>query len=157
MPPEVSAFPKLRKVKSSLDKHNQLIFEARHEIALLEIARDDLKGLAGLTRKKGLDSKIGRKSEEIRSLKAGLSGIVRQHGFATVQYRTSTPHSILHSVPLTHISKNVTSGLRPTERKPLQKLKPCTGSCKGIKKRLTDRISVNPFGAFFNPTKNYLP
>ena len=28
---------------------------------------------------------IATKTEEIRSLKAGLSGIVRQHGFATVQ------------------------------------------------------------------------
>lgn len=53
MPPKVSAFPKLHKVKSSLDKHNQLIFEAEHERALLEIARDDLKGLARLTKIKG--------------------------------------------------------------------------------------------------------
>ena len=32
-----------------------------------------------------LETKIATKAEEIRSLKAGLSGIVRQHGFATVQ------------------------------------------------------------------------
>ena len=45
----------------------------------------DLKGLARLTRKKELESRIATKNEEIRTLKAGLSSIVRQHGFATVQ------------------------------------------------------------------------
>lgn len=45
----------------------------------------DLKGLARLTKKKELESRIASKNEEIRTLKAGLSGIVRQHGFATVQ------------------------------------------------------------------------
>lgn len=45
----------------------------------------DLKGLAKLTKKKELESRIATKTEEIRTLKAGLSGIVRQHGFATVQ------------------------------------------------------------------------
>ena len=45
----------------------------------------DLKGLARLTKKKELESRIVIKNEEIRTLKAGLSGIVRQHGFATVQ------------------------------------------------------------------------
>ena len=44
-----------------------------------------MKGFARLTKKKELDSKIDRKNEEIRILKGGLSGIVRQHGFATVQ------------------------------------------------------------------------
>ena len=34
---------------------------------------------------KELESRIATKNEEIRTLKAGLSGIVRQHGFATVQ------------------------------------------------------------------------
>ena len=31
------------------------------------------------------ENRIATKTEEIRTLKAGLSGIVRQHGFATVQ------------------------------------------------------------------------
>ena len=44
-----------------------------------------MKGLARLTKKKELDSRIATKTEEIRTLKAGLSSIVRQHGFATVQ------------------------------------------------------------------------
>ena len=38
-----------------------------------------------LTKKKELESRIATKNEEIRTLKAGLSGIVKQHGFATVQ------------------------------------------------------------------------
>ena len=85
MPPEATAFPRLQKVKVTLDKHNNLIFEAERERTKLEIELSDLKGLARLTKKKELESKIATKTEEIRTLKAGLSGIVRQHGFATVQ------------------------------------------------------------------------
>lgn len=67
------------------DKQNHLIFEAERERNKLEIELSDLKGLARLTKKKELESRIAIKNEEIRTLKAGLSGIVRQHGFATVQ------------------------------------------------------------------------
>ena len=45
----------------------------------------DLKGLARLTKKKELENRIATKNEKIRTLKAGLSAIVRQYGFATVQ------------------------------------------------------------------------
>lgn len=31
MPPEAAAYPKLQKVKTALDKHSHLIFEAEHE------------------------------------------------------------------------------------------------------------------------------
>lgn len=41
--------------------------------------------LARLIKKKELENRITTKNEVIRTLKAGLSGIVRQHGFATVQ------------------------------------------------------------------------
>lgn len=85
MPPEAAAFPKLQKVMVTLDKHNNFIFEAESERNKLEIERENLKGFAKLTKKKELDSRIATKIEEIRTLKAGLSGIVRQHGFATVQ------------------------------------------------------------------------
>ena len=85
MPPEAATFPRLQKVKVTLDKHNNLIFEAERERNKLEIELSDLKGLARLTKKKELESRIATKNEEIRTLKAGLSGIVRQHGFATVQ------------------------------------------------------------------------
>ena len=85
MPPEVAAFPRLQKIKVILGKHNNLIFEAERERNNLEIELNDLKGFARLTKKKELDSRIATKNEEIRTLKAGLSGIVRQHGFATVQ------------------------------------------------------------------------
>ena len=85
MPPEAVAFPKLQKVKITLDKHNNLIFEAECERNKLELELSDLKGLARLTKKKELESRIATKTEEIRTLKAGLSGIVRQHGFLTVQ------------------------------------------------------------------------
>lgn len=85
MPPEATAFQRLQKVKVTLDKHNTLIFEAERERTKLELELSDLKGLARLTKKKELETKIATKNEEIRTLKAGLSSIVRQHGFATVQ------------------------------------------------------------------------
>ena len=85
MPPEAAAFPSLKKIKVTLDKQNHLIFEAERKRNQLEIELSDLKGLARLTKKQELESRITTKNEEIRTLKAGLSGIVRQHGFATVQ------------------------------------------------------------------------
>ena len=85
MPPEAAAFPRLQKIKVTLDKQNHLIFEAERERNKLEIELSDLKGLARLTKKKELENRIATKTEEIRTFKAGLSGIVRQHGFATVQ------------------------------------------------------------------------
>lgn len=85
MLPEAAAFSRLQKIKVILDKHNNLIFEAEHERNNLENELSDLKELARLTKKKELESRIATKNEEIRTLKAGLSGIIRQHGFATVQ------------------------------------------------------------------------
>ena len=64
---------------------NNLIFKAELEQNQLAHERDDLKGLARPTKKKELDSRIATKIEKIRTLKAGLSCIVRQHGFATIQ------------------------------------------------------------------------
>lgn len=85
MPPEAATFSRLQKIKVTLDKHNNLIFEAERERTKLEIELADLKGLARLTKKKELENRIATKTEEIRTFKAGLSGIVRQHGFAMVQ------------------------------------------------------------------------
>ena len=85
MPPESIAFPRLKKFKVTLDKHNNLIFKAERKRTKLELELRDLKGLARLTKKKEIESRITTKTEEIQTLKAGLSGIVRQHGFATVQ------------------------------------------------------------------------
>ena len=90
-----------------------------------------------------------------RSLKAGLPPKPKKFELSKPDYpvssdsmdlqrcRISTPHSIPHSVPSTHIRKNVPSGKKPTEKKPLQKPKPCTKRYKGIKKRLTSRMPVN--------------
>lgn len=85
MPPEAAAYPKLRKIKTALDKQNETIFEAERERNALEFERNDLRGFIKLTKKKELDSRIAAKEKEIQILKAGLSGIVRQHGFVTVQ------------------------------------------------------------------------
>lgn len=46
MPPEAAAFPRLQKIKVTLDKQNHLIFEAERERNKLEIELSDLKGLA---------------------------------------------------------------------------------------------------------------
>lgn len=55
MPPKAVAFPRLQKIKVTLDKHNNLIFEAERERNKLEIELSDLKGLARLTKKKELE------------------------------------------------------------------------------------------------------
>lgn len=68
MPPEAATFPRLQKIKVTLDKQNHLIFEAERERNKLEF-----------------ENRIADKNKEIQILKAGLSGIVKQHGFATVQ------------------------------------------------------------------------
>ena len=57
--------------------------------------------------------------------------------------RISTQHSIPHSVPQTHIRKNVPSGKKTLENKPLQKPKPCTKSYSGIRKKLTGRTPTD--------------
>ena len=46
MPPEAAAFPRLQKIKVTLDKQNHLIFEAERERNKLEIELSDLRGLA---------------------------------------------------------------------------------------------------------------
>ena len=51
----------------------------------MELERDDLKGLAGFTKKGELQSKIERKNEEIDILKIGLSGIAKRYGYKNVQ------------------------------------------------------------------------
>ncbi|WP_373218318.1 hypothetical protein [Ruminococcus sp. 5_1_39BFAA] len=78
MSPDATTYPKLQKIKAELDKQNRIIFEAERKRNLLEIERDDLKGIARLIKKTELDSKIESKNEEIDILKAGLSGIVRK-------------------------------------------------------------------------------
>ncbi len=94
MPPEAAMYPKLKKIDAELKRQNSIIFDVERERGLLEIERSDLKGLARLTRKGELDRKIALKDEEAEVLKKGLSGIVRQYGFANVQefyntFRTS--------------------------------------------------------------------
>ncbi len=87
-------YPKLKKIDAELKRQNSIIFDVERERGLLEIERSDLKGLARLKRKGELDRKIALKDEEAEVLKKGLSGIVRQYGFANVQefyniFRTS--------------------------------------------------------------------
>lgn len=55
--------PRLQKIKVTLDRHNNLIFEAERERNKLEIELSDLKGLARLTKKKELESRIAIKTE----------------------------------------------------------------------------------------------
>ena len=84
MSAEATAYPKLSKIYQELNKQNGIIFDAERERNALELVRDSLKGLARLTKKGELQSKIDRKNEEINLLKIGLSGIAKRYGFKTV-------------------------------------------------------------------------
>ena len=81
---EAAAYPKLLKIYKELNRQNGIIFDAERERNELELERDSLKGLAKLTKKGELQSRIDRKNEEIDLLKVGLSGIVKRYGFQTV-------------------------------------------------------------------------
>ena len=59
--------------------------------------------------------------------------------------RNSTQHFIPHSVPLTHIRKNVPNGMKHTEKKPLQKPKPCMKRYKGIKEKADKQNANQPY------------
>lgn len=141
MPPEAAAFPRLQKIKVTLDKQNHLIFEAERERIKLELELSDLKGLAKLTKKKELENRIADKTRKSKSSKPDY--LVSSNNMDLQQCRISTQHFIPHSVPSTHIRKNVPSGKKPTERKPLQKSNQCTKSYSGIKKRLTSTMPAN--------------
>ena len=90
MSAEAVAYPKLLKIYKELNRQNGIIFDAERERNNLEIERDSLKGLAKLTKKGQLQSRIDRKNEEIDLLKVGLSGIVKRYGFQNVHdfYKT---------------------------------------------------------------------
>ncbi len=84
MSAEAAAYPKLSKIYKELNRQNGIIFDAEKERNALELERDSLKGLARLTKKGEIQSKIDRKNEEIDLLKVGLSGIAKRYGFQTV-------------------------------------------------------------------------
>ena len=84
MSAEAAIYPKLLKIYKELNRQNGIIFDAERERNELELERDSLKGLAKLTKKGELQSRIDRKNEEIDLLKVGLSGIVKRYGFQTV-------------------------------------------------------------------------
>ena len=90
MSAEAAAYPKLLKIYKELNRQNGIIFDAERERNELELERDSLKGLAKLTKKGELQSRIDRKNEEIDLLKVGLSGIVKRYGFQNVHdfYKT---------------------------------------------------------------------
>ena len=81
---EAATYEKLRKCKAELDRQNDIIFETEKQRNSLEFERDDLKGLAKLTKKKEFDSKITQKNKQIDLLKIGLSNMVKNFGFANM-------------------------------------------------------------------------
>ena len=85
MSAEAAAYPKLLKIYKELNRQNGIIFDAERERNELELEHDSLKGLAKLTKKGKLQSRIDRKNEETDLLKVGLSGIVKRYK------RTQTP------------------------------------------------------------------
>lgn len=64
---------------------NGQIFDAEREKAKLEIQRDDLIGIARLTKKGELDRQISAKEEEIFIRKTGFANTVKNHGFTNVK------------------------------------------------------------------------
>lgn len=58
---EVAAYPKLLKIYKELNRQNGIIFDAERERNALELERDSLKGIARLTKKGEIQSKIDRK------------------------------------------------------------------------------------------------
>ncbi len=85
MSAEAVAYPKLLKIYKELNRPNGIIFDAERARNALELERDNLKGIAKLTKKGELQSRIDRKNEEIELLKVVLSGIVKRYGFQTKQ------------------------------------------------------------------------
>ncbi len=81
---EAAAYPKLLKIYKELNHQNGIILDAERERNELELERDSLKGLAKLTKKGELQSRIDRKNEKIDLFKVGLSGIAKRYGFQTV-------------------------------------------------------------------------
>ena len=67
MPPEAAAYPKLRKIKTALDKQNETIFEAERERNALEFERNDLRGFIKLTKKKSLTAGLPLKRKKSKS------------------------------------------------------------------------------------------
>ena len=85
MSAEAAAYPKLLKIYKELNRQNGIIFDAERERNELELECDSLKGLAKLTKKGELQSRIDRKNKEIDLLKVGLSGIAKRYGYQNVQ------------------------------------------------------------------------
>lgn len=85
MSADAKVYTKLSKIYQELNQHNGIIIEAEKERNSLEEQRDNLKGLAKLTKKGELQGKIDSKNEQIETLKKGLKGIVWRYGFQTVQ------------------------------------------------------------------------
>lgn len=52
MPPDAAVYPKLKRIKAELDKQNGIIFKAERERNLLEIEREDLRGISRRTKKR---------------------------------------------------------------------------------------------------------
>ncbi len=73
MSAEAAAYPKLLKIYKELNRQNGIIFDAERERNELELEHDSLKGLAKLTKKGKLQSRIDRKNEETDLLKVGKS------------------------------------------------------------------------------------
>jgi hypothetical protein len=82
---EAKAFSMLEKIKEELDKQNKIIVQAERKRNILEIERDDLRGLQVITKKVSLQRQIDSKEAQIDRLKAGLSKTVQRHGYRNVK------------------------------------------------------------------------
>ena len=64
MSAEAAEYPRLLKIYKELNRQNGIIFNAERERNELELERDSLKGLAKLTKKGELQSRIDRKTRK---------------------------------------------------------------------------------------------
>ena len=110
--------------------HSQMVILVMHPILFhylsvkIPLIKFSILKTIYLLRKKSLKARLPPKRKRSELSKPDYP--ISSDSMNLQQYKTSTQHSILHSVPLTHIRKNVLSGKKHTERKLLQSSKPYT-------------------------------
>ena len=67
MSAEATAYPKLSKIYKELKRQNEIIFEAEKERNILELERDELKGLARFTKKANCKAGLTAKMRKLTS------------------------------------------------------------------------------------------
>ncbi|MEE1315338.1 MAG: hypothetical protein UHS49_06210 [Faecalimonas sp.] len=83
--PEAAAYTRLKKIDEELDWKNRQIFEIEHKRNKLEIERDNLRGIAKLTKKAEMQKKIDSLEQKAKDMRKELSNILRDYGYVNAQ------------------------------------------------------------------------